>query len=397
MVKKTSQNVPHSDKNFQDFMPESIIHSMFIESVEQSEVYAIANKLKSKLSHGHDDISTKLLKNTITNILQPITHIINLSFNTGVVPQEMKIAKVIPIHKSADQSLLKNYRPVSLLPAFSKLLEKIMYKKIISYLNSNNILFKHQYGFRTKHSTLHPIIHLLNHCAESSNKSDPEFTLAVFCDLSKAFDVISHDILLNKLNTYGIRGIANQWFKSYLTQRTQFVEIDKNKSNPLPIQCGVPQGSILGPLLYLIYVNDIYNSCTGNILSFADDTTLYTSHSDIQQLYTTANTHINNLFEWFCANRLSLNANKTKYIVIRPHQKRCNLTGLNIHIDNISLTRIGNDCEERATKFLGMFIDEHLTWKSHISHVNAKVSRSLVAVNQVKNILPKPCLRTLYF
>ena len=157
-----------------------------------------------------------------------------------------------------------------------------MYKKIISYLNSNNILFKHQYGFRTKHSTLHPIIHLLNHCAESSNKSDPEFTLAIFCDLSKAFDVISHDILHKNLNTYGIRGIANQWFKSYLTQRTQFVEIDKNKSNPLPIQCGVPQGSILGPLLYLIYVNDIYNSCTGNIVSFADDTTLYTSHSDIQ-------------------------------------------------------------------------------------------------------------------
>ena len=144
--------------------------------------------------------------------------------------------------------------------------------------------------------------------------------------------------------------------------------------------------------------------------------------------------HVNNLFEWFCANRLSLNANKTKYVVIRPHQKRCNLTGLNIHIDNISLTRIGNDCEERATKFLGMFIDEHLTWKSHmeissassstqfsqewarrkvvvkhsiksnqitwksrISHVNAKVSRSLFAVNQVKNILPKSCLRTLYF
>ena len=149
-------------------MPESIINSMFIGTVDQSEVNATANKLKSKLSHGHDDISTKLLKNTITNILQPITHIINVSFNTGVVSQEMKIAKVIPIHKSAHQSLLKNYRPVSIFPAFQNCLKKIMYKKIISYLNSHNILFKHQYGFRTKHSTIHPIIHLLN----SSNKNN---------------------------------------------------------------------------------------------------------------------------------------------------------------------------------------------------------------------------------
>ena len=122
-----------------------------------------------------------------------------------------------------------------------------------------------------------------------------------------------------------MRGIINQWFKCYLTQRTQFVEIDNNKSNPLPIQCGVPQGSILGPLLYLLYVNDICNSCKGNILSFADDTTSYTSHSDIQQLYTTANMHIKHVFEWFCADKLSLNANKNKYIVIKPHQKRSNV------------------------------------------------------------------------
>ena len=182
----------------------------------------------------------------------------------------------------------------------------------MSYLTSSNILFKHQYGFRSRHSTIHPIIHLLNHCADSSNKTDPEFTLAILCDLSKAFDVINHDILLRKLKCYGIRGVVNSWFESYLSSRMQFVEMDNCKSSCIPIKCGVPQGSILGPLLYLIYVNDIANSCNGNILSFADDTTLYMSNSHLQTLYAQVNTEINNLFTWFCANKLSLNANKTK-------------------------------------------------------------------------------------
>ena len=333
----------------------------------------------------------------IYEIVQPITHILNRSFDTGIVPKEMKIAKVIPIYKAADPSLLKNYRPVSLLTAFSKLIEKLMFNKLISFLNSNSSLYKHQYGFRAKHSTVHPIIHLLNHCAECTNKTNPEFTLAIFCDLSKAFDVISHDILLHKLNSYGIRGIANKWFQSYLSDRSQYIELEGIHSSHMPIRCGVPQGSILGPLLYLIYVNDIYKSCDGNIVSFADDTTLYMSNSDLAQLFTDTNRQINELFSWFCANKLSLNANKTKYIVIRPKHKKCDLNGLNISIDNIPLIRIGNDCDEKAAKFLGLFIDEHLTWKHHIAHVNTKVSKILFLIKQAKNILPKDSLRTLYF
>ena len=176
-------------------------------------------------------------------------------------------------------------------------------------------------GFRPKHSTVHPILHLLNHCAEASNKIIPEYTLAIFCDLSKAFDVISHDILLKKLNTYGIRGNVNNWFRSYLSDRKQFVDIDENSSNNVNMQCGVPQGSILGPLLYLLYVNDISKSCRGNILSFADDTTLYMSNSNLNELFLEANSTINELFQWFCANRLSLNPTKTKYTIIRPFQQ----------------------------------------------------------------------------
>ena len=212
------------------------------------------------------------------------------------------------------------------------------------------------YGFRPKHSTIHPIIHFLNHCAEANNKTNPEYTLAVFCDLSKAFDVIDHTILLDKLNHYGIRGIANNWLQNYLTNRQQYVQLENSKSSLKPIKCGVPQGSILGPLLYLIYVNDIENSCDSNILSFADDTTIYSSHSDINSLFEMGNAEINNLYTWFCTNKLSLNAGKTKYIIIKPRQRHCDISGRNISINNVSLTRIGNNCPETSTKHLGKYL-----------------------------------------
>jgi hypothetical protein len=169
-------------------------------------------------------------------------------------------------------------------------------------LNTNNLFFKHQYGLLENHSTVHPILHLLNQCALSTNHPESEFTLAIFCDLSKAFDVISHDILLSKLHCYGIRGIAHDWFKTYLADRVLYVEIDGHKSSRCQIKCGVPQGSILGPLLYLIYVNDICFSCNSSILLFADDTTIYVSDSNIDILFNNAKILLNSLFIWFCSN-----------------------------------------------------------------------------------------------
>ena len=394
---ETSNNVPATNNNYTDYLPNPLPHSMFLEPIEPSLIIETTNKLKTKSSSGHDEISTRILKETIHSIIAPITYIINKSFSAGEVPHLMKVAKVIPVFKSSDSSLLKNYRPISLLTAFSKLLEKIMYDKVISFLNSNNILYKHQYGFRAKHSTIHPIIHLLNHCAIANNKSNSEYTLAVFCDLSKAFDVINHKILLHKLNTYGIRGIVNRWFENYLSNRTQFVDFEGNKSSNQDIHCDVPQGSFLGPLLYLVYVNDISSSCRCNILSFADDTTIYLSDSDINTLYANANIEINNLYKWFCANKLSLNANKTKYIIIRPQQRRCSLTNLNLYINNIALNRVGKNCKESSTKFLGIYIDEFLTWKTHIAHLNSKLSRAIFALKQLKYTLPTDTMRTLYF
>ena len=263
----------------------------------------------------------------------------------------------------------------------------------------NTIFYRHQYGFRAKHNTIHPIIHLLNNCANATNAQIPESTLIVLCDLSKAFDVIDHKILLKKLHTctYGIRGIANKLFESYLSGRQQYVDIDNNLSNKSEITLSVTQGSILGPLLYLIYVNDIENSCVGNILSFADDTTLFMSDSNIETLYANANKQVIALYDWFCANRLALNASKTKYIVVRPKYMKNDLNGFSIKIRNSSLERIGNDCHENSTKFFGIYVDENLTWKKHVTFVNKKIANALFSIKQVKHILPFESLRTLYY
>ncbi len=205
-----------------------------------------------------------------------------------------------------------------------------MYNKLISFLNCQNILYCHQYGFREKHSTIHPLIHLINQCASANNLNPKQHTMSIFCDLSKAFDVISPNILLKKLSYYGIRGMANQWFASYLSNRKQYVKIGNYSSDTEYINCGVPQGSILGPLLYLIYVNDISKATDASVLSFADDTSMFISDANLHTLYAKANVAMGNLYDWFCTNRLSLNPKKTKYIVFKGGTKKYDFSNLDI-------------------------------------------------------------------
>jgi len=385
-----SHNVPVAQASYKDFMPDRNANSIFLDPVCPQDVVDVMLKLKPKTSCGSDDISAKLMIKTIDHIVNPITHVLNLSFENGQFPSDLKLAKVIPVFKSGEQCLLNNYRPISLLSPFSKLFERVMYNKLIKFLDMNNILYHHQYGFRAKHSTIHPVVHFLNHCALANNSNPSKLTLAAFCDLSKAFDTISIDILLYKLHVYGIRGRANDWIKSFLTGRSQFVDIDSTKSDCLPLKCGVPQGSILGPLLFLIYVNDISHCTEENILSFADDTTVILSDMDMSKLFQRANTCLDNLFNWFCANKLSLNAKKTHYMIIHPRDTK-ESTQYDLLINDTILTRVPH------CKFLGISIDESLTWKRHVANINSKISRALFKINQLKFSLPRDSLRTLYF
>jgi hypothetical protein len=288
--------------------------TMFIAPVTPAEVKELVLSLSPHKASGIDEFNAKTVKHALPTILDPITYVFNLSLTQGCVPKQMKISKVIPIYKRNEAFLPGNYRPISLLSIFDKILERLMYKRLHAFLAKHNILYDYQFGFRSNHSTILAITEIVDNIREELDKSN--HVLGLYLDLTKAFDCVNHKILLNKLSHYGIRGTAFDWFKSYLSDRTQKTFVNDTYSDALNINTGVPQGSVLGPILFLIYVNDIAESVqNGKVRLFADDTNLFFSNRSIDQLKTAANNSLTQLNNWFSANKLSLNIDKTCFTV----------------------------------------------------------------------------------
>ena len=269
-----AKDIPPATNSFSDYLGPPNQNSIFFAPTYNQEVIDIVSGLKNKKSPGFDEINNFILKSVINSIVAPLVHIFNLSLETGTVPNQMKIAKVIPLFKKGDNLDVGNYRPISLLSTLSKILERIVYVRTENFLSMHNILSDVQFGFREKHNTTHALMNFVNKVVNALDKSN--HLVGIFLDYSKAFDTINHEILLKKISHYGVRGKALEWFRSYLFNRQQYVFVKGHNSNLQYVNCGVPQGSLLGSLLFTIYINDFCRS--SKILSlilFADDSTLF--------------------------------------------------------------------------------------------------------------------------
>lgn len=378
----------NTNTNFSEFLTAPFQKSIFFNPTSGKEILDIIAKFKNGKSSGNDDISPSVVKQVGPFISIPLSHIFNLSLSTGVFPAALKVAKVIPIFKKDDPHIFSNYRPISLLPCFSKILERLIYNRLDNFLSSYNILHQNQYGFRKQHSTDLALLDIYDKI--SSALSNHLHTIGIFLDLSKAFDTIDHSILLTKLHHYGIRGTPLALLSDYLNNRQQFTSFGSHSSGLLPVSCGVPQGSILGPLLFLLYVNDIPNASRSlSFVLFADDTNIFLSHPDLQTLTHTLNTEMNHVTNWFKANKLSLNVSKTNFIHFKTTKKTVS-HNINITIDNTNITPVD------STKFLGVTIDQNLNWKKHIIKTTSQISKGFGIINKFRNTLPPNILFSLY-
>ena len=369
-----------------DYLKDRQVNSLFLKPTTEEEILDIIKKSEDKNSTDSDDLSMLTLKKVFISICTPFTHICNMSLLNGVFPNNMKTAKVVPLFKSGEKDIFTNYRPVSLLSQFSKILEKLVDIRLDSFFDKHKTLVEQQYGFRKARSTSLAIIQLIEDITNANEKK--KFTAGVFIDLKKAFDTIDHSLLLKKLEHYGVRGVSNDWMRSYLSNREQYVSFNSFKSDLKSISCGVPQGSILGPKLFILYINDICNvSKILQFVLFADDTNIFCSDVNILDLCKNVSLELDKLNIWFAVNKLSLNVSKTNFIIFGNRKYKGEV---DIKINDISIERV------YTTKFLGVLIDHQLNWKEHIDYICNKVSRNIAVIFKASNVLNTKSLHSLY-
>lgn len=338
--------------------------SMFLTPVTVSEIFLHITSLKPSNVSGHDNITNNMLKASACVIAEFLTHLINQCFLIGVFPSSLKIARVIPILKSGDMQNPNNYRPISILPSLSKIFEKAIHKRLDKFFEQNKLLFSKQFGFRKSKSTKDALSSVLEYITK--NIDGKKSVAGIFLDLSKAFDTVNHDVLLLKLENYGVRGIVKDLVASYLSSRQQYVQVGCDKSKCQNIVLGVPQGSVLGPILFNIYINDMHRSLThdsSHLTLFADDAALFSEsdHDPTHQMQIDCD----NIKKWLDKNKLTLNTSKTFLIKFNKLSRyKTKLTIVNKEIEEVS-----------SSKYLGLVIDKNLNFKDHIKDICSKMAK----------------------
>ena len=324
-----------------------------------------------------------------SEISEPLSGIFNLSITTGKFITVLKIAKIIPIYKNKGSSTdVSNYRPIALLSSFDKIFEKLIHKRIMTFLDKKNIIYKRQFGFRKNHSTIHNLIALTEEIRKNLDKGN--FSCGIFIDLQKAFDSVDHDILLKKLHHYGVRGLCNDWIRSYLVGRRQFVSVSGVKSTSKVINYGVPQGSVLGPLLFLIYVNDIQNSLIySKSFIFADDTAALYSDKSLKRLQKRLNIDLKLLSHWLNANKIALNVSKTECILFKNRKQ---IVDYNLKIKLRGKRLFLTD----HTKYLGVLVDKHLSWNMHLEKVAKTLRSTNGMIAKLRHHVPRKTIVMIY-
>jgi hypothetical protein len=319
--------------------------------------------------------------------------IFNCSISTGVFPDEWKCSKVIPLFKNGSHSELNNYRPILIIPVVIKVFERIVYDQVLAYINNHNLTSNCQSGFRGLHSTATALLEATDNWAYNIDSGC--VNAVVFLDLKKAFDTVDHAILLSKLNAYGIRGVVHKWFESYLNGRHQKCFVNGCLSGNRALICGVPQGTILGPLLFLLHINDLPNCLShSQPRMFADGTHLTYADNDIAKIELNLTNDLESIREWLIVNKLTLNMSKTEFMVIGSRQRLYTFDNAPV------LTIDGAPIKQaKSTKSLGLHIDEHLSWSVHV-HVDAiskKIASGIGALKRIRPFVPRTTLHILFF
>jgi len=335
--------------------------SFYMGTVDEEEVSKIIASLKNSSSLDYNGMSVKVLKKIAPFIIEPLTFVINRCLQAGVFPEVLKLAEVTPIYKSGDVNQPTSYRPISILPVISKIMESIIKNKLVVYLNKKKCFGGQQHGFLPQKSTTTAMLDIVDYISVAFDGRDPEMARAIYCDLSKAFDSISHEVLLDKLEYYGIRGIPLTLIKSYLKTRKQRVVFNGQTSKWASINSGVPQGSIIGPLLFILYMDDLQVQNISEVIClYADDVSLINRAQTSPELEQKTSKSLAESEHWFTTNALNMNKTKTKTITFKT---------MGLH--------------EEPVKFLGVWFESDLRWKKQIEELAGKLSRSLFTLRSI--------------